>query len=302
MRHVVMFSGGIASWAAARRVADTHGTTGLTLLFADTRAEDEDLYRFVEQAAAQIGAPLVRVAEGRTPWQVFVDENYIGNARLAPCSKWLKQVPCRRWLQAHTDPSDTVVHVGIDWTELHRLPAIQHAYQPWPAEAPLCDPPYLSKGDLLNHARGCGLEPPRLYRLGFPHNNCGGACVRAGQATWAHLLNTFPDRYHHHEHHEQRLRAQLGKNVAILRDRTGGTTRPLTLRTLRHRLQHRTATNDHDTLDWGGCGCLPTPDTDPPSTSVQGADIPATSPNGESTTHRTAPHTADRHGEQEAVQ
>lgn len=36
MKHVVMFSGGIASWAAATRVAKKHGTENLTLLFTDT--------------------------------------------------------------------------------------------------------------------------------------------------------------------------------------------------------------------------------------------------------------------------
>ena len=41
--HVVFYSGGIASWAAAKRVAETHGVDGLKLLFADTLTEDEDL-------------------------------------------------------------------------------------------------------------------------------------------------------------------------------------------------------------------------------------------------------------------
>lgn len=296
MRHVVMFSGGIASWAAARRIADAHGTTGMTLLFADTRAEDEDLYRFLTQAAAQIGAPLVRVADSRAPWQVFADETYIGNACLAPCSRWLKQVPCCRWLEAHTDPADTVVHVGIDWTELHRPPAIRCAYRPWRAEAPLCEPPYLSKDDLLNQARRCGLEPPRLYRLGFPHNNCGGACVRAGQATWAHLLQTFPDRYRYHEHQEERLRTRLGKNVAILWDRTGGTTRPLALQALRRWLERRTAADEHDALDWGGC--LPIPETDAPTAST---DIAGASPDAdeESATRSAAARAAVSHGDDE---
>jgi len=36
LEHVVMFSGGIGSWATARRVADEHGPEHLTLLFADT--------------------------------------------------------------------------------------------------------------------------------------------------------------------------------------------------------------------------------------------------------------------------
>ncbi len=50
---------------AARRVAAAYGVADLVLLFADTLIEDEDLYRFADQAAANIGAPLIRIAEGR---------------------------------------------------------------------------------------------------------------------------------------------------------------------------------------------------------------------------------------------
>jgi hypothetical protein len=44
----------------------------------------------------------------------------------------------------------------------------------------------------------------------------------------------FPDRYAHAEAEEQRLRAELG-DVAILRERRGGVTRPLPLTELRRR-------------------------------------------------------------------
>ena len=63
--HVVMFSGGIGSWATAKLVAQDHGTRNLTLLFADTKMEDEDTYRFLGAGAANIGAKLVVLADGR---------------------------------------------------------------------------------------------------------------------------------------------------------------------------------------------------------------------------------------------
>lgn len=56
MKHVVMFSGGAGSWAAAKRVAERHGTADLTLLFTDTLMEDEDLYRFLHEAAAAVSS------------------------------------------------------------------------------------------------------------------------------------------------------------------------------------------------------------------------------------------------------
>lgn len=248
---VVMFSGGIGSWATARRVAQLHGTDDLVLLFADTLIEDQDLYRFLNDAATNIGVPVVRVADGRTPQQVFVDRKFLGNTRIAPCSHLLKQVPCRRWLEENADPAITTLYVGIDWTEAHRLPAIVKGWAPWRVEAPLCDPPYLDKAGWIQAARDEGIAEPRLYALGFAHNNCGGGCVRGGQAQWAHLLATFPDRFAMWEEHENQMRETHG-DVAILRDRRGGATKPLPLAALRQRIEAEAI----DTDDWGGCGCF----------------------------------------------
>jgi len=33
-----------------------------------------------------------------------------------------------------------------------------------------------------------GIALPRLYGLGFSHNNCGGFCIKAGQANFKLLL------------------------------------------------------------------------------------------------------------------
>lgn len=253
-QHVVMFSSGAGSWAAARRVADTHGTDGLVLLFADVAMEDEDNYRFLHEAAADIGGELVVVKDGRDIWQVFKDNRFLGNSRLANCSKFLKQQPARAWLDEHCDPTVTTVHVGIDWTETHRLPAITRAYLPYKATAPLTDPPYLDREDVLRALRDRGIAPPRLYGLGFAHANCGGGCVRAGQAQFAHLLDVLPDRYAWWESQEQELREHLDADVSILRDRTGGASVPLTLRTFR---EQREAGGDQlDMFDVGGCGCF----------------------------------------------
>jgi hypothetical protein len=259
-RRVVQFSGGITSWATARRVADRYGTDDLALLFADTAAEDPDLYRFLFDAAANIGVPLTSIADGRDPYQVFEDVGFLGNSKIAPCSRVLKQEPCRRWLADNTDPTDTVLYVGIDWSEMERLPGIKAGWAPWLVEAPLCEPPYVDKRGWIIEGRRVGLVEPRLYALGYAHNNCGGTCVRGGQAQWAHTLRVFPDRFLRAEAFEERFRLKHG-DVAILRDRTGGETKPLPLRVLRHRIesqQQNEPTTLFDTDDWGGCGCLTT--------------------------------------------
>lgn len=257
-----MFSGGLGSWATAKRVAEQHGTDNLVLLFADVKGntdsphvgEDEDTYRFIREAADDVGGALVTVKDGRDIWQVFTDNRFLGNARLANCSKFLKQQPCREWLEANCDPDHTVVYVGIDWSETHRLPAIQKGYLPYRAEAPMTEKPYLDRGDLEAMCRDAGMEVPRLYRAGFAHNNCGGFCVRAGQAQMELLLREHPERYAYHEAKEQELRDHLDADVAVLRDRTGGTVTPLTLRRFRERIEDQPSMFDQ--FDVGGCGCF----------------------------------------------
>ncbi|MFD4257752.1 hypothetical protein ACFWR9_08970 [Streptomyces sp. NPDC058534] len=254
--HVVMWSGGITSWATARHVIAEHGTASTVLLFADTNAEDESLYAFNDAAGARLGLPITRVADPqeRDPWQVFEDKRWLGNTRIAQCSMELKLRPCKDWLAANTDPADTILYVGLDWTEPHRIPANRAGWAPYRVEYPLTAPPFYDKGQLLAEARTGGLPMPRLYDLGFAHNNCGGACVKGGQAQWARLLKVFPERYARAEAAEKRMRALLGKDVSILRDRTGGDTKPLTLAALRTRIEEQP--DQLDLFDEGGCGCF----------------------------------------------
>lgn len=262
MKHVVMFSGGIGSWAAAKRVAGVHGTDDLHLVFTDVKGsnqsphvgEDEDTYRFIRDAADNVGGQLVVLNDGRDIWQVFKEKRFLGNSRLANCSHELKQKPARAWLDENCDPAETVVYVGIDWTETHRVAAIERNYVPYQAEAPLCEPPLLSKQDMIDWARQEGLKTPRLYDLGFAHNNCGGGCVRAGQAQFKRLLDLMPERFAEWERQERGMQEHLEKPVTILSETVNGEKRPLPLTELRRRSESQPAMID--LLDVGGCGCF----------------------------------------------
>lgn len=252
-KHVVMFSGGIGSWAAAKRVAKWYGTNRLVLLFADTLIEDEDLYRFIKEAAANVGGEFVRVADGRTPWQVFNDVGFMGNSRVDPCSKLLKRDLLDRWVELNCDPLRTVCYVGVDWTEEHRIKrlAARKAEKGWTYTAPMCEAPYRSKQFMLGQLKKEGIKPPRLYEMGFAHNNCGGFCVKSGQAAFANLLAHFPERYLEHEQQEELFRAKRG-DYSIMKDRRNKTTNPLPMKVFRERIQ---GGSGFDKFDVGGCGC-----------------------------------------------
>lgn len=251
--HIVLFSGGAGSWAAAKRVAAQHGTSDLVLLFTDTKSEDEDLYRFLPEAAANVGGRLEWIADGRDIWQVFNDQNMMGSTRVDVCSRALKRDLSKKYVHEHCDPDTTTVYIGIDWSEYHRFERMSRYWHPYRIEAPMIEPPYMTKGDVLDWLKAEGIQPPRLYEMGFKHNNCGGFCVKGGHGQFAHLLRTMPDRYSYHEERERQFRARVGKDVAILRDRRDDTLKPLTLEAFRHRVE---ASQPIDELDWSACACV----------------------------------------------
>lgn len=257
-KYVVMFSGGIGSWAAAKRLVEEHGSSNVTLLFSDVKGdsidphvgEDEDTYRFIDDAVKNLGCEFVRVADGRDIWQVFKDKRYLGNSRQANCSHVLKQQPARKWLKENTTPETHVIAIGIDWTETNRRPAIVKAYHPYEVVFPMCEKPYLSKDAMISMLENDGIKPPRLYSLGFSHNNCGGGCVRAGQGQFKHLLDVMPERFARWEQGEKEVQNHIGKNVTILKKQSSGVVRPLSLTDLRNNYK------SIDELDLGGCGCF----------------------------------------------
>jgi hypothetical protein len=306
--HIVMFSGGTGSWVTARRVAARVGTSGMTLLFADTLIEDEDTYRGLIKMAANVFGRSVHwvadlsrqalaltpveaddlprrkaelaalreatkkripqlawIADGRTPWEVFRDERFIGNTRIDPCSKILKRKLMDRWRDEHCDPSETVCYVGIDWSESHRFtggagkPGIRArmAAMGWTFEAPLCEKPWLISQDTDRMYAEAGIRKPRLYVLGFPHNNCGGFCVKAGHRAFRLLHRVLPQRFAYHAGQEREAMQAIGTDATVLRDRDLGASTRLTLQDFAKRCAQPELFEQADELfgEFGGCGC-----------------------------------------------
>lgn len=139
----------------------------------------------------------------------------------------------------------------------------------------MCEAPWMTKRDMLAWLKAEGIRPPRLYEMGFAHNNCGGFCIKAGQGHFATLLREMPERYAEHEAKEEAIRSLLGKDVSMMTDREtvrltvpeqyvddDGETqlrwskvvkKPLTMRQLRERIQ---AGGQVDLFEIGGCGCF----------------------------------------------
>lgn len=246
---IVFFSGGAGSAASVIKMLQSgYNKKEMLLLFADTKIEDPDLYRFINEFSFKTEIELKIIADGRTPQQVFKDKKWLGNSRIAQCSHVLKQNICKSWVQKNCNENDLLV-VGIDWSEIHRLKKITEAWKPFHVTAPLCEPPYLDKNQCFKLIRDMGIKVPSLYLKGFSHNNCGGACVKAGKGQWRKLLLEFPERFHQWEMHEKEMQVLLQRPVTILKDETLEQLRIKVEKEAEHGIQI-------DLFDLGGCGCF----------------------------------------------
>lgn len=292
--HVVQFSTGGASAEVLFRVAERFGVGNVLALTADTLVEDDDNWRFAREVIRKVGCRWIVLADGRTPMKVGRDRGIVPNNRMAACSQILKRELLRAWIDEHCDPEATVIYLGYDWWEQDRIDAAAchvtcadcragkcsehikrrcewcdfyavandpseahvHPWQPYRFDVPLTWMPLLDKAEVKGsfHERH-GIRLPRLYDLGFKHANCGGFCVRGGLAQWAHGLRVLPERYAEWEAAEEETRAGLGKDVAILRIRSGPRKgSPLSLREFREQQQSQPELFSVD--EWGACSCF----------------------------------------------
>ena len=222
-------------------------------MFCDTLAEDGDLYRFLNDIERKFNIKIVRLCEGKTPFELAWEENFLYNSRIANCSKKLKSRPFRKWLKEHYQPDECILYLGIDWTETHRTGAIVKNYAPYEVRFPMCESPYLSKPEMLEELKAEGIEIPYMYKAGFSHNNCGGCCVKGGIGHWKHLLETDRRKFLEWENKEIMIRQKIGKDVSILK-RKG---KPYTLTELRQSIEGTGIQLSMEELcDIGGCGCF----------------------------------------------
>lgn len=217
-------------------------------------------------ATTYLGGRLVWLADGRTPWEVFRDERFLGNSRADPCSKILKRELLDRWFEANCERPTTRCVVGLGLWERARFDGNgeklglrrRMAAKGWTFVAPLIDHrPVIDRPDLPRMAEAEGLDPSRAYDDGFGHDNCAGVCVKGGQAHWRKMYLRRRPEFDYAERQENGLRNLLG-DVSMMADRKGGKKIPLPLSEFRKRLE---AGQTGELFGGEPCGCFTGEDT-----------------------------------------
>ena len=251
-KRIISFSGGLGSFASAHLTIQKYGKENTVLIFTDTKTEDEDLYRFLDETKNALGCELITLADGRNIWEVFTDVRFHGNSRIDPCSRVLKRELFKKHIKDNYKIDEISIVFGIGSDESHRMTAITNNWMPYQVEAPLIETK-LTREEILDILDNYKIKPPRLYDLGFAHNNCGGFCVKTGQKQMKLLLEKLPARYKYHEEQQEKLFKHLGKEHGFIKKVINNEMRYLTLKQFREMIE---AGIKPEMYEQSGCGCF----------------------------------------------
>jgi len=104
IKHIVQFSGGAASAYVAKLVIDKFGKENTILLHHDTKAEDPDTYRFLEQISNYLDHEITDVSDGRSLWELIEDTHCIPNYFMPFCTQTLKLKPAEKFYKSLSEP------------------------------------------------------------------------------------------------------------------------------------------------------------------------------------------------------
>lgn len=195
---VVWFSCGAASAVAAKRTIEKYGgRCTVRVVNTPIREEDEDNRRFLKDVEDWIGQNIEICVNPKRPnssiIEVFDSRRFMSSPQGAPCTMELKKWARQYWEE--NNHHDWLV-LGFTNEEVSR----HNKFKKMEREniLPVLIEDDLSKQDCFDIILQAGIEPPRIYKDGYPNANCIG-CVKATSPTYWNLV-----REKHPEVFEQR--------------------------------------------------------------------------------------------------
>ena len=219
MRVICWFSGGVTSAIACKISIDLYGLHNCRFIFIDTKNEDADTYRFLEDCENWYGAKIERMSNNKynnidEVWEKFGGMNF---AHGAICSAELKR-NVRIKFEKENEYKYQVF--GFDIDEPKRAKSMAMNY---PKSKPIFPLLFegLSKKDCIERLTEAGIDPPQAYKDGFQNNNClNTGCVQGGIWYWQKIEKDYPDRFNAMAKREHYFTDKKGQPVTLLRDQS----------------------------------------------------------------------------------
>lgn len=191
-RIVCWFSCGAASAVAAKlAIVENGGKVPIAIVRIRIQEEDTDNDRFAKECENWFGLPILEIknpAYASSIYDVFAKRKYIAGIQGASCTMFLKK-ETRKLFQEFGD----LQVFGFTKEENDRLDRFIDANNDvriWP----VLQENNLTHSDCIALLKKANIEIPRMYKLGYKHNNCIG-CVKGGAGYWNKIRKDFPEQF-----------------------------------------------------------------------------------------------------------
>jgi len=205
----VWFSSGAASAVALMKTKEQYGDTcNVRAINNPVIEEDSDNLRFLRDVEEWLDIKIETAANCKYPTCSAVDvwdaRNFMSHPKGAPCTLELKKI-ARQQFEMDND---------IDWHVLGFTSEEESRFCKFQERERRNTLPVLieagySKADCYKILEEAGIEPPRIYKLGYPNANCIG-CVKATSPTyWNHVRKMHPAVFAERAEQSRRIGARL---------------------------------------------------------------------------------------------
>ena len=207
---VVWFSCGAASAVAGNLAIKKYGDD-VDLIYCDTGGEHESNIVFLHECEKWYGKEIkiLKNPEYIDHFDVVRKKKFITNQYgFAYCTHELKMK-----MRSDAGYCDAINIFGYTYEEIKRAEKLIAHNIDMSCEFPLIDNA-VTKDDCLGIIWQQGIKMPRMYELGYSHNNCVG-CVKGGIGYWNRIRKDFPDVFKKMSELEREI------SVTILKYRSG---------------------------------------------------------------------------------
>lgn len=215
------WSGGITSAVACKIGIDLYGKENVRIIFIDTKNEDEDTYRFMQDCSDWYGIEIETITstKHRSIQDVWRRYKALNNAKGAVCSSELKRQVRETWEKTN-DWKHQIFGFELDEYKRAKGMVLNHS-QTRPL-FPLMMYGF-SKKDCIKIVQNVNIEVPNMYTLGFLNNNCfKTGCVQGGIGYWQKMKRDFPEKFNTMAEMEHELTDLKGKPITMLKDQSKG--------------------------------------------------------------------------------
>ena len=213
------WSGGLASALTCKLCIDEYGLENVRIIFQDTMNEHEDTYRFKIDCEKWYSKEIETIKSEK--WgsiqEIWRRYKSLNTATGAVCSTELKRRVREDWQKNNTWIAQAF---GFTVDEIKRSKSRMMEHPKLNAIFPLIEKGYTKK-DVYKIIIEAGLEPPKMYKLGFDNNNCfGTGCTQGGIGYWKKIQKEYPEKFEAMAKMEHELTNSKLSPVTICKDQS----------------------------------------------------------------------------------